>query len=113
MYLVLQDAVADGREHTSEIRTWIKSAFPAGTCDNYPGEPYVYAPLKKQKSAWVEAWSQVTGFGASVEIKPTFIIQATLSALCALAVLASLLVVKKLVQPPERPSRHVSGLDQP
>ena len=103
----LQDAVADGHEHTSEIRSWIQSAFPAGSCDLYQGEPYTFAPLRQQQSAWIEAWNQATRTAS----QPTFLIQLTLSALCALAVLASLLIIKKLAQPSSE-LRHAI-LDQP
>ena len=92
---VLQDAVAEGSEHTSQIRSWIKDAFPLGSCDQYPGEPYTYVPLALSGRAWSAVWKQVLGQGPNARLM--IMVQLLLASLCALAVMTSMLVIKKFV----------------
>ncbi|GAX81725.1 hypothetical protein CEUSTIGMA_g9153.t1 [Chlamydomonas eustigma] len=110
---VLQDAVADGSEHTNDIRTWIQDAFPLDTCANYQGEPYVYAPLVKPTlQAWMEALRSIVGdiSRSSSESSSMIMPQILLASTSILVLLLSLLVAKKLVAQVPRPS---AMLDQP
>ena len=108
---ILQDAVAEGSQHSSQIRAWVKDAFPPGSCFHYQGEPYVYVPLMRARPAWGDAWNWVMALGsAGAGVQPMLLVQLLLASLCALAVLTGMLVMKKLVQPAARPA---CDLDQP
>ncbi|GAX76313.1 hypothetical protein CEUSTIGMA_g3759.t1 [Chlamydomonas eustigma] len=110
---VLQDAVADGSEHTTEIRTWIQDAFPQDMCAHYQGEPYVYAPLiRPALHAWIEALKRIVGVSYGPTSSPPMILsQLLLASTCVLVLLVSILKAKKLVAPAQGISTEL--LDQP
>jgi len=96
---ILHDAVSQGTDHAKHIQAWVQSAFPAGSCYHYQGQPYVYAELKRS-TTWLYAWLQALGLADPPgEGSPMLlVIHLLLTATCFLVVLASLLVLKKLVR---------------
>ncbi len=95
--VVLQAAISESSEHTSEIQTWIQTAFATESCSKYQGQPYVFVQLDQQQAA---------SGNASASGITMILVQALLASICVLVVLASLLVAKKLFEPKHQPLPH-------
>ena len=92
---ILHDAVTEGNDDGRKIRAWARLTFPTSSCDNFQGHPYVFVQLKNH--VWVDAWQQALGMGPW-EGSPILVVQLLLASIFSLVVLASLLVLKRLVQ---------------
>ena len=93
---ILHDAVTEGNDDGRQIRAWAHLTFPTSSCDNFQGHPYVFVQLKLH--IWADAWQRALGIGPW-EGSPVLVVQILLASICFLVVLASLLVLKRLVQP--------------
>ncbi len=85
---VLQVAVSQSSEHSTEILAWMQSFFAAGSCDAYQGDPYVFAPLLHLQQRF-----------SPLDRVLMFVVQALLASACVVVLSFLLIIAKKLLNP--------------